>query len=196
MGGLGTPEFIAELRADANGLRRLRGIAKAREALRLINGASESPRESALKVKLWEAGLPAPMQQVELHYEGYFAGRVDFFYPCGLVIEYDGQSKYQPGQAGGLSGGLSGRMSSGLSGGLPGGMVNEEVFAARQIISERARERKLQNLGARIYRVDRDNFRDGTAVADICRLHRQMTQHGLEFPAANYRGGVPAWEAP
>ena len=196
MGGLGTPEFIAELRADANGLRRLRGIAKAREALRLINGASESPRESALKVKLWKAGLPAPLQQVELHYEGYFAGRVDFFYPCGLVIEYDGQSKYQPGQAGGLSGGLSGRMSSGLSGGLPGGMVNEEVFAARQIISERARERKLQNLGLRIYRVDRDNFRDGTAVADICRIHRQMTQHGLEFPAANYRGGVPAWEAP
>ena len=70
------------------------------------------------------------------------------------------------------------------------------MFAARQIISERARERKLQNLGARIYRVDRDNFRDGTAVADICRLHRQMTQHGLEFPVANYRGGVPAWEAP
>ncbi|WP_408925048.1 hypothetical protein ACKFRT_08980 [Corynebacterium sp. YSMAA1_1_F7] len=185
MSGLGTPEFIAELRADANRLRKLRGISKTRESLRLINGASESPRESALKVKLWEAGLPAPLQQVELHYEGYFAGRVDFFYPCGLVIEYDGRSKYQPRKAGSDASGVTG-----------GGMVNEEVFAARQIISERARERKLQNLGARIYRVDRDNFRDGTAVADICRLHRQMTRNGLEFPATNYRGGVPAWEAP
>lgn len=184
MGGLGTPEFIAELRADASRLRKLRGISKTRESLRLINGASESPRESALKVKLWEAGLPAPLQQVELHYEGYLAGRVDFFYPCGLVIEYDGQSKYQPGKT-----------SSDTFGAMGGG-INEEVFAARQILSERARERKLQNLGARIYRVDRDNFRDGTAVADICRLHRQMTRNGLEFPTTSYRGGVPAWEAP
>ena len=205
LGGLEIPDFLTELRACVASLRKLRGIAKAREALRLINGASESPRESELKVKLWEAGLPAPLQQVELHYEGYFAGRVDFFYPCGLVIEYDGQGKYQPGSANlGRSGGSLGAdgmpSAGGQSGGGAGqalgagGVINEEVFAARQILSERERERKLQNLGLRIYRVDRNNFRDGSAVADICRIHKQMTQHGLEFPATNYRGGVPAWE--
>ncbi|WCZ54674.1 hypothetical protein CJEIK_10940 [Corynebacterium jeikeium] len=177
-------EFITTLRADAAKLRRLRGIAKAREALRLINGASESPRESELKVKLWETGLPSPLQQVELHYEGYFAGRVDFFYPCGLVIEYDGQGKYQPSLTDAGASFTLGTSS----------VINEDVFAARQILSERERERKLQNLGLRIYRVDRDNFRDGSAVADICRIHQQMTRQGLEFPATNYRGGVPAWE--
>ncbi|MGJ4075055.1 hypothetical protein [Corynebacterium macclintockiae] len=186
--GVGISEFITALLADAGKLRKLRGISKVRDALRLINGASESPRESELKVKLWEAGLPAPLQQVELHYEDYFAGRVDFFYPCGLVIEYDGQGKYQPGSTKLGDGKLSG------AGVDAGGVINEEVFAARQILSERERERKLQNLGLRIYRVDRNNFRDGSAVADICRIHKQMTQHGLEFPTTNYRGGVPAWE--
>lgn len=203
LGGLEIPDFLAELRACVASLRKLRGIAKAREALRLINGASESPRESELKVKLWEAELPAPLQQVELHYEGYFAGRVDFFYPCGLVIEYDGQEKYQPGmvEAGDnrLSRGGSGEDNGSKPGGArvlfgASGLITEEVYAARQILSERERERKLQNLGLRIYRVDRNNFRDGTAIADICRIHQQMTRQGLEFPATNYRGGVPAWE--
>lgn len=176
--------FIAEVREYLQSALNLRGFSEVTKALRLINGASESPRESALKVKLWEAGLPAPLQQVELHYEGYFAGRVDFFYPCGLVIEYDGQGKYQPGMA---KAGASFTLGT-------GSVINEEVFAARQILSERERERKLQNLGLRIYRVDRNNFRDGSAVADICRIHQQMTRQGLEFPATNYRGGVPAWE--
>ncbi|WP_293819922.1 hypothetical protein [uncultured Corynebacterium sp.] len=211
LGGLEIPDFLADLRACVASPRKLRGIAKAREALRLINGASESPRESALKVKLWEAGLPAPLQQVELRYEGYFAGRVDFFYPCGLVIEYDGQGKYQPGMMEAGDNGLSRGGSGGVNGSKPGGarglnsdssgyafgtggVINEEIFAARQILSERERERKLQNLGLRIYRVDRNNFRDGTAIADICRIHQQMTRQGLEFPATNYRGGVPAWE--
>ncbi|MDK8891076.1 hypothetical protein QQA05_06635 [Corynebacterium macclintockiae] len=210
-GGLEIPDFLAELRACVASLRKLRGIAKAREALRLINGASESPRESELKVKLWEAGLPAPLQQVELHYEGYFAGRVDFFYPCGLVIEYDGQGKYQPGMVEAGDNRLSRGGGGGVNGSEPGGarglnsdgsgyafgtggVINEEIFAARQILSERKRERKLQNLGLRIYRVDRNNFRDGTAIADICRIHQQMTRQGLEFPGTNYRGGVPAWE--
>ncbi len=162
-------------------------------------------------MKLWEAGLSAPLQQVELHYEGYFAGRVDFFYPCGLVIEYDGQGKYQPGMMEAGDNGLSRGGSGGVNGSKPGGarglnsdssgyafgtgdVINEEIFAARQILSERERERKLQNLGLRIYRVDRNNFRDGTAIADICRIHQQMTRQGLEFPATNYRGGVPAWK--
>lgn len=176
--------FIAEVRECLHSALNLRGFSEVTKALRLINGASESPRESELKVKLWEAGLPAPLQQVELHYEGYFAGRVDFFYPCGLVIEYDGQGKYQPG--------VTDADASFTV--VAGGVINEEVFAARQILSERERERKLQNLGLRIYRVDRNNFRDGSAVADICRIHQQMTRQGLEFPATNYRGGVPAWE--
>lgn len=176
--------FIAEVRECLHSALNLRGFSEVTKALRLINGASESPRESELKVKLWEAGLPAPLQQVELHYEGYFAGRVDFFYPCGLVIEYDGQGKYQPGVT-------DADASFTLD---TGSVINEEVFAARQILSERERERKLQNLGLRIYRVDRNNFRDGSAVADICRIHQQMTRQGLEFPATNYRGGVPAWE--
>lgn len=43
------------------------GAPAARQAERLATGTSESPRESSLKVRMWRAGLPAPVQQVNIY---------------------------------------------------------------------------------------------------------------------------------
>ncbi|SMB86982.1 hypothetical protein SAMN05660745_01824 [Corynebacterium glucuronolyticum] len=71
------------------------GIKTARTAVRLINNLSESPRESDVKVALFEAGFPAPFQQASIYNtDGAFIGRVDFFYPDrSIALEYDGFGK-------------------------------------------------------------------------------------------------------
>lgn len=74
---------------------RTTGIDTARTAVRLINAFSESPRESDVKVALFQAGFPAPFQQASiLDTDGAFIGRVDFFYPDrSIALEYDGSGK-------------------------------------------------------------------------------------------------------
>ncbi len=71
------------------------GIKTARTAVRLINNLSESPRESDVKVALFEVGFPAPFQQASIYNtDGAFIGRVDFFYPDrSIALEYDGFGK-------------------------------------------------------------------------------------------------------
>ena len=66
-------EVVREERAtqaDIERCMRLRGhksgAEKARHALNLINGRAESPRESDVRVTLWENGFPPPTQQVEI----------------------------------------------------------------------------------------------------------------------------------
>ncbi|GAB3595688.1 hypothetical protein GCM10027580_20480 [Corynebacterium faecale] len=42
------------------------GIKAARPAVNLATPWSENPRESLVKVEMFQAGLPAPLQQVEI----------------------------------------------------------------------------------------------------------------------------------
>lgn len=58
-----------------------------RHAGRSTGRHSESPRESQLKIRFWEHGLPAPFQQVNILNEGgWTIGRVDMFFDVGLAV--------------------------------------------------------------------------------------------------------------
>jgi hypothetical protein len=76
------------------------GSPTARAALSFMNPLSESVGESRLRVLMHTYGLPAPELQVEFHDRGGFVARVDFFVrEYGVVVEFDGLTKYADGSA-------------------------------------------------------------------------------------------------
>jgi hypothetical protein len=57
----------------------------------LVDGRSESPPESWVRVACVRAGLPAPVPQFDVVEGGEFLGRVDFAWPeQRLIVEYEG----------------------------------------------------------------------------------------------------------
>lgn len=75
---------------------RGRGKDRARTALAIADGRSESPGESLSRARLFENGYPKPELQHEVHdAAGSFLGRVDFKLGGRLLGEFDGRSKYQ-----------------------------------------------------------------------------------------------------
>ncbi len=64
--------------------------------LMLCDGKAESVGETRTRLLIKDAGLPAPIAQVEIrHPSGLLAGRVDFAWPAHrLILEFDGRSKY------------------------------------------------------------------------------------------------------
>lgn len=132
------------------------GANQARQALNLVTPWSESPRESELKLRLWGAGLPAPMQQVDIRrHTGQFLGRVDFMFPCGLIVEYDGASKH-----------------------ISDSIDPSDVFEMERTLNdERARERRIMGLGYEFVRVDRRRFRDGSGVEDVVERYADMVEN-------------------
>ena len=71
-----------------------RGIRSARTATHLADGAAESPGESLSRVRMWQATLPRPDLQHEVHTNGELY-RLDFLWPRTMVDgEFDGQVKY------------------------------------------------------------------------------------------------------
>lgn len=72
--------------------RRHRGLGWLERAIRLADGASESPMETRLRVLLVAGGLPRPRVQVSLHDEsGCFIVRPDLLFTDErLALEYDG----------------------------------------------------------------------------------------------------------
>lgn len=72
------------------------GIAAARRVVGFLDARSESPGESLSRLRLRDAGLPAPVLQPVIHTPGgVFVARVDFFWEqWGLVGEFDGMVKY------------------------------------------------------------------------------------------------------
>ena len=67
------------------------GSARAIRALALMNGRSESPQESRLRVKLTLHGLEPPAILHEVRDQGSFVARVDLAWPQQrLALEYDG----------------------------------------------------------------------------------------------------------
>ena len=86
-------------------MARWPGTRQARRALALLDPRSESAGESVSRVRLHEAGLPAPEPQHEIYGEdGRFVARVDFCWKEKRTIgEFDGKIKYgrslKPGQS-------------------------------------------------------------------------------------------------
>ena len=72
--------------------RGQRGVRVARRARDLLDARAESPRESIVRAIIVEAGLPAPVPQVEVFDRyGRFSARGDLVYPdAKIIIEYDG----------------------------------------------------------------------------------------------------------
>lgn len=67
------------------------GCRAARRVFDLIDGRSESPQESRLRVHLVLAGIPTPTPQHEVRVRGQFVARVDLAWPeVKLGVEYDG----------------------------------------------------------------------------------------------------------
>jgi very-short-patch-repair endonuclease len=87
--GACTPESLANQTEQE---RRLRGIVAARRLVSLGNGLAESPMESRLRMRILDAGLPAPILQWQVVDRfGGFAYRLDLAWPKWRVgVEYDG----------------------------------------------------------------------------------------------------------
>ncbi|ROP34588.1 endonuclease domain-containing protein [Pseudokineococcus lusitanus] len=86
--GLGVDDVAAQLARQ----RGARGLGQARRRLALLDPRAESPRETALRLLLLDAGLPPPVPQHEVYdTEGRFVARLDLAWPAlRVAVEYDG----------------------------------------------------------------------------------------------------------
>jgi hypothetical protein len=83
---------------DLEACRRVHAAARGRwrssrvgKVLPLVDGRSESPPESWVRVACARAGLPAPVPQFVVLAAGEFLGRVDLAWPeSRLIVEYEG----------------------------------------------------------------------------------------------------------
>ncbi len=95
---------VGDLAASVATATGRHGAAKARHALTLMDGRSESVGESLSRLLIREVGLPTPsLQRRVFGSGGESLGRVDFDFPGTAVVgEFDGKVKYgkypKPGQ--------------------------------------------------------------------------------------------------
>jgi hypothetical protein len=68
---------------DSHGRWRASRVSK---VFRVVDGRSESPPESWVRVACAGAGLPAPVPQFDVYAGGEFLGRVDFAWPEARLI--------------------------------------------------------------------------------------------------------------
>lgn len=142
------------------------GAQRARTAARLVTRFSESPRESQLKIRFWEHGLPAPFQQVNILNEGgWTIGRVDMFFDVGLAVEYDGREKY--------------------------GSTTPAI--ERALLKERQRENDIQARGITLLRVTAETYLSGRAVEQVSEHFHILTARPTRPPCTLWSGGALAW---
>ena len=83
---------VAQLRrllVDRRGRWRCRRV---RQAFDLVDGRSESPPESWVRVACALGGLPAPVPQFDVTADGEWLARVDLAWPdARLIVEYEGE---------------------------------------------------------------------------------------------------------
>lgn len=129
-----------QLEAHALLLKGFKGVSRLKNLMLLAQGASECPRESALRVAMWENGFPPPDLQVSIvNRAGQFLGRVDaLFWETSVLVEYDGEGKYKES-------------------------------TEKALLEERRREKNLLNLGTRMIRVTSETFADGRWIQDLRR---------------------------
>lgn len=84
---------LDELLAEIERFRRMRGVRQLRVLAPLADGRSESPGESALRLRCHDAGLARPqLQQDIVDARGRFLGRVDLLIEeLRLILEYNGE---------------------------------------------------------------------------------------------------------
>lgn len=163
---------ISTFRRAAPHFTNLAHSATFRQACRLINSHSESPRESGLKCKFFREGLPAPLQQPTVFDSGHNPiGRPDFLFDgtAGLIVEYDGDGKY----------------------GTPDNP--EKAFRAYQ--NERNREKRPLGVGLRMHRVYADTYDDPEMMPELLQAFNQQNslRAGAVIPSHLIQGGYRAW---
>lgn len=142
------------------------GAQRARTAARLITRYSESPRESQLKIRFWEHGLPAPFQQVNILNEaGWTIGRVDMFFDVGLAVEYDGREKY--------------------------GSTAPAI--ERALLQERQRENDIQARGITLLRITAETYHSGRAIDQVSEHFHALAARPTRPPCTLWSGGALAW---
>lgn len=78
----------------------MRGVRRAREALRLIRVGADSAKETAFRLAILRAGLPEPELQLPLHPGRGSSRRADAGYPeFKIAIQYDGSAHFTPERA-------------------------------------------------------------------------------------------------
>ncbi len=82
---------VAALTAVVVGSDGRRGVSRARTALGLLDGGSDSPMETLLRLLLVRAGLPRPCTNRDVVVDGEWIARPDLSYPLErIAIEYEG----------------------------------------------------------------------------------------------------------
>jgi len=140
---------LADVIGVLDGCRGWPGVGRARRAAGLLDGRSESAGESASRVRMHEAGLPAPVPQYEVYDGlGHLVGRADFGWEEQRVLgEFDGRVKY-------------GRL-------LRSGRDVEEI-----VYREKLREDALRDLGWRMARWTWPDLYPGQVL--VARLNRAL----------------------
>jgi Protein of unknown function (DUF559) len=68
------------------------GCRRVRQAFELVDGRSESPPESWVRVACALGGLPAPIPQFDVVADGVWLARVDLAWPdARVIVEYEGE---------------------------------------------------------------------------------------------------------
>ena len=71
------------------------GRQRVQRAFDHVDGRSESPPESWVRVACALAGLPAPVPQYDVVHDGTWVGRVDLAWPeCRVIVEYEGEHHF------------------------------------------------------------------------------------------------------
>ncbi len=95
------PCSVEELASAIRRYAGARGLVKARRALAQVRVGAESPRETAMRLLVVRAGLPAPVLQHEVRDAfGLFVGRLDLAWPAlRLAVEYAGEHHFASAEA-------------------------------------------------------------------------------------------------
>ena len=126
-----------------------RGIRSARTAIHLSDARSESPGESLSRVRMWQATLPRPDLQHEVHIDDR-TYRLDFLWPRTKVVgEFDGRIKYRKNSFG--------------------------KDAEDTVLNERRRELALTRAG---YDVARWTWEEAWPT-DAPAMQRELARHGI-----------------
>ncbi len=137
----------ADLVASCDRMAGKLGVARARRAVRLADGRSESPGESWSAVVFDGLGLAAPDRQHEVRDDQGLAGRTDFWWPGPRVVgEYDGRVKY-------------GRAN-------PSGRAPEEV-----LWEEKKREDRIRATGLKVVRWTTSELANPSRLARLLAPH-------------------------
>lgn len=158
----------AQLENYIGAMKGFKGIKAARTAVKLATPWSESPRESFTKVAMFQAGLPAPLQQATiLDINGDLLGRVDFlFEDISMAVEYDGAGKHE-GQFG--------------------------IDPLRAIRQEFDRHGLLTHEGLLVFRLNAASFTHRDGIPRLINQHRKLAAHPRPFPAHLIQAPGRAW---